>query len=72
MLQALLHVAFDELDLERVDLGVFEFNLPALRCYERVGFVRDAIRPDRVRVAGESWTLVDMRLRRKDWRPDAV
>jgi len=36
-----LDVAFDELRLRRVRLGVFEFNAPAIRLYQKLGFADD-------------------------------
>lgn len=40
-MSALLDVAFDQMELVSVRLGVFEFNLPAIRLYRRLGFVDD-------------------------------
>lgn len=37
----LLGVAFDELRLEEVRLGVFAFNAPAIALYRKLGFVDD-------------------------------
>lgn len=39
--QLLLAFAFDELNLRRVSLTTFAYNLPAIRLYERLGFVRE-------------------------------
>ena len=36
--------AFQELNLNRVELEVFEYNLQAVRCYEKVGFRREGTR----------------------------
>ena len=38
-LSALCEKAFDELGLETLSLRVYCFNLPAIRCYERLGFL---------------------------------
>lgn len=35
MMKAVLHIAFEELKLHRVTLGVFEFNTSAISCYEK-------------------------------------
>lgn len=37
-LRTLLRFAFEELNLHRVFLHVFDFNERAIRCYEKVGF----------------------------------
>ena len=38
LIRALLKICFEELALHRVDLGVFEFNKSAIRCYQSCGF----------------------------------
>ncbi|MGQ7062265.1 GNAT family N-acetyltransferase, partial [Bacillus cereus group sp. BceL175] len=38
MMKAVLHIAFDELKLHRVTLGVYDFNTSAISCYEKIGF----------------------------------
>ena len=35
MMKAVLHIAFDELKLHRVTLGVYDFNTSAISCYEK-------------------------------------
>lgn len=36
--------AFGPMDLHRIELHVFEFNARAIRCYEKVGFIREGVR----------------------------
>lgn len=36
--RAMEKICFEELGLHRVDLGVFEFNKAAIRCYQNCGF----------------------------------
>jgi RimJ/RimL family protein N-acetyltransferase len=42
-IRILLRHAFDTLQLHRVDLRVLSFNVRALRCYEKCGFVREGV-----------------------------
>jgi RimJ/RimL family protein N-acetyltransferase len=44
--RAMLHFAFRELNLHRVELDVYAFNPRAMRCYEKVGFRREGTRRD--------------------------
>lgn len=67
MVRQALHVAFDELGLERVDLGVFDFNTAALRCYQAEGFVREGHLRQARRVGQEVWDLDLMAILRDDW-----
>jgi RimJ/RimL family protein N-acetyltransferase len=39
----LLRHAFETLNLHRVQLDVYEYNLAAVRCYERIGFIREGV-----------------------------
>jgi ribosomal-protein-alanine N-acetyltransferase len=39
--QLILQFAFEELKLHRVDLRVLEYNLRAIACYEKCGFVKE-------------------------------
>lgn len=43
MMKAVLHIAFDELKLHRVTLGVYDFNISAISCYEKIGFVKEGL-----------------------------
>jgi len=67
MVRQALHVAFDELGLERVDLGVFDFNTAAIRCYRAEGFVREGHLRRARRVGQEVWDLDLMAILRDDW-----
>ncbi|MCA0971997.1 GNAT family N-acetyltransferase [Halobacillus litoralis] len=66
MIRSVLHVAFQELDLHKVTLGVFDFNTPAIRCYERIGFQQDGLLRDHRRIGNEYWNLVEMSLLETD------
>jgi RimJ/RimL family protein N-acetyltransferase len=63
----LLAYAFDELDLARVRLGVFEFNEPALRLYRRLGFGEDGLYGWHY-AQGRFWRVRQMSLGDAAWR----
>lgn len=42
--RTMLRFAFEELNLHRVELEVFEFNPRAARCYEKAGFQHEGVR----------------------------
>jgi len=54
--------AFERLNLQRISLGVVETNEGALRCYEKVGFVREGLYRDAVISGAESYNIVRMGL----------
>jgi RimJ/RimL family protein N-acetyltransferase len=72
IVRAALEIAFDELQLHRVSLGVFDFNTPAIRCYERAGFRREGLLRDARRFETEYWSVVAMSLLEDEWRRTAL
>jgi RimJ/RimL family protein N-acetyltransferase len=41
--RAVLRFAFDEMNLNRIDLQVLDDNERGIRCYEKIGFVREGV-----------------------------
>ena len=58
---------FEELDLVEITLSVFDFNSPAIRCYEANGFELFHAREGAVAIGGERWSALFMRLSRSMW-----
>jgi len=58
---------FEELDLAEITLSVFDFNSPAIRCYEAIGFEIFHAREAAVAVGDERWNALFMRLTRGAW-----
>lgn len=48
----MLRYAFNTLHLNRVELGVYDFNAPAIRVYEKLGFRREGVAREDVFVDG--------------------
>ncbi|MCL6602226.1 MAG: GNAT family N-acetyltransferase [Paenibacillus sp.] len=67
MIQKVLNVAFGQLKLHRVSLGVFDFNLPAIHCYEKAGFVKEGLLREARKVDNEFWSLWEMSILQKEW-----
>lgn len=68
IVRALLQIAFDELHLHRVDLGVYDFNRPAIACYEKVGFQMEGILRESHRHENEYWNACNMGILEWEWR----
>jgi RimJ/RimL family protein N-acetyltransferase len=62
-----LRYAFDELNLHRVSLGVFEYNPRAIRSYEKVGFVVEGQARQYLNRDGRRWDLIYMGILREEW-----
>lgn len=50
-----------------IDLNVFDWNVRAIKCYEKVGFKINPEKTDHLMVYGVSWTRLNMQLNRKDY-----
>lgn len=57
-LKLILNYAFNELNLHRVSLTVMDYNLPAIKAYERVGFVREGTHRQAVQRQGKRYDLL--------------
>jgi RimJ/RimL family protein N-acetyltransferase len=67
-MRVILRYAFQELDLHRVSLSVFEYNPRAIRSYEKVGFkvegrVRKALLRD-----GQRYDVIYMGILHSEWK----
>ena len=39
-LELLTAYAFDNMDLDKLDLGVFDYNIGAIKCYQNAGYIK--------------------------------
>lgn len=62
MLKLAAEYAFTILKAERITLGVFENNQPAIRCYKSAGF-RETGRTESCSIRGEAWKCKELELR---------
>ncbi len=67
MISEAIAFAFREIDLSEITLAVFDFNSSAIACYKELGFPEYEIKKDACRFENEDWSLIMMRLDRKDW-----
>jgi RimJ/RimL family protein N-acetyltransferase len=67
MVHAVVEMAFGELQLQRLELSVFDFNLPAVACYERVGFRRESAGREIYGTPGGYWTEIVMVALATEW-----
>ncbi|WP_456278059.1 GNAT family N-acetyltransferase [Bacillus sp. AK128] len=68
MITAVLEIAFNDLKMHRVSLGVFDFNKGAIACYEKVGFKKEGLLRDYRRVGTEYWNMWEMSILEDEWR----
>lgn len=60
MLHEVLTYGFDVLHLHRIELVVFDFNKPAIACYEKAGFRAEGHLRDVVRIGDKYWNWILM------------
>lgn len=65
---AILKIGFEEMQLHRISLGVYDFNKSAIRCYEKCGFKVEGISRDILLHKGKYWSLVEMSLLENEYR----
>jgi RimJ/RimL family protein N-acetyltransferase len=66
LMREVVRLGFDVLNLHRLQLAVFDFNQAAIRCYERIGFVREGLLREARKGSDGYWNIVQMGLLRSD------
>jgi RimJ/RimL family protein N-acetyltransferase len=67
MMQAALGLAFDQMGMHRVELGVFDVNPRAIATYERVGFRREGMRRESFKAIEGYWSEITMSVLAPEW-----
>ncbi len=67
IMRAGLTQAFGEMGMHRVDLWVFESNVRAIACYERVGFRHEGVIREAFRAGEEYWSFLIMSVLESEW-----
>lgn len=64
MIDALLNYAFESLNAEIVELNVFDWNIAAIKCYEKCGFKINPAKKQVFNVGDERWNTINMVVRK--------
>lgn len=67
MIEAVLKIAFAELKLHRVSLGVYQNNISAIRCYEKAGLKCEGIHRDILWFKNEWLSMMEMSMLESEW-----
>lgn len=67
MIHEILTIAFNNLNLHRVSLGVFDFNQAAIGCYEKAGFKKEGLLRDFRKIGNHYWNLWEMSILETEW-----
>lgn len=68
MVQAALEIGFNELNLHRVELGVYDDNKKALSCYTKCGFQVEGISRDILWYQDKWLSMVDLSILEGEWK----
>jgi len=63
----MLRYGFEELNLNRIELKVYEHNWPAIRVYQRAGFVHEGCLREAVYVNGRYRDVYQFAILRREW-----
>jgi RimJ/RimL family protein N-acetyltransferase len=70
LMSRLISYGFDILAMNELSLGVFDFNLPAIKCYKKLRFKEFSFKPNAREVAGEKWNLIKMRKTKQEYEEE--
>jgi len=68
MIASVLKFGFCELGLNRIALGVFDFNKPAIKYYNNMGFKLEGTLRQTSKVGDSFWNCHMMSILRKEWQ----
>ena len=60
IVKELIRIGFNDLNLHRLDLGVFDFNQQAIKCYAGCGFEIEGLFIENTKVGDEYWSTYNM------------
>ncbi|MBW4683058.1 MAG: GNAT family N-acetyltransferase [Microcoleus vaginatus WJT46-NPBG5] len=72
MVKKILQFGFEELKLHRISIGVFDFNIAGVSCYEKVGFVKEGYFRDAYRAGDKYWSYYVMSILESEWKSSDV
>jgi RimJ/RimL family protein N-acetyltransferase len=68
MIQAILKIGFEDMGLHRIELGVYDFNKAAIKCYENAGMKIEGVSRDCLLNKDKYWSLVNMSILESEWK----
>jgi RimJ/RimL family protein N-acetyltransferase len=71
-IRAVLRYGFEELGLRRIDLHTDADNARGIRCYEKCGFVREAVMRERRLRYGKPLDMLLMAVLRDEWEKESA
>ncbi|MRM84307.1 GNAT family N-acetyltransferase [Riemerella anatipestifer] len=66
--EKLLDYGFENSEKEFAELNVFDWNIPAIKSYEKAGFIINPNESIHREINGEIWTALNMRIYRQEYK----
>ena len=66
-LSVLIKFIFEEVNMNKIKLGVFSFNNRAIACYKKLGFIEEGILKKELYRNGKYYDIILMSLFKEDW-----
>ena len=60
IINELVSIGFNKMKLHRIDLGVFDFNKSAIKCYEKCGFKIEGLFRENLKYKNNYWSTYNM------------
>jgi len=67
MITEVLKIGFDQMQLHRISLGVYDYNTAALKCYQAAGFSIEGTLREVLLHEGKWWSLIEMGILENEW-----
>jgi RimJ/RimL family protein N-acetyltransferase len=71
LMNELLDYSFRKLDMNEVELNVYDWNVAGIKCYEKVGFVMSPNKRQTTILDNIQWIALNMTIDRKNWEGKA-
>jgi len=68
LIRTLVDYAFDNMSVSVVELNVYDWNHPAIRCYEKVGFIKNPGKEQETSFGDKNWLYFNMSIGRNIWK----
>src|SRR3546814_800912 len=67
LVRELTQWSFETFNVKSVELNVYDFNIPAIKCYEKVGFKKAELINEQTQMNNGNWTSYSMTISRESF-----
>lgn len=68
IVRELLKITFDDLGRMSAELNVYDWNIPAIKCYKKSGFIINEGQKRSTTINGKVWTALNMIMSKRTWK----